>query len=77
MTMELKTILNEKQAKHFEIEGELWASNDMGWHNSPDDAISLLYQDTKGFISIIVDAEGIISRRRFNFEERMWYEVSE
>lgn len=75
--MELKTILNEKQAKHFEIEGELWASNDMGWYNGPDDAIFLLFQDGLGFLSIAVDAEGIISRQRFNFEQRQWYEVSE
>lgn len=75
--MEIKTKLNEKQAKHFEFEGELWASDDMGWYNGPDDAIFLLYQDTKGFILTTVDAEGIISRRRFNFEQRQWYEVSE
>jgi len=72
MINRLVTFVNDKQAKHFEIEGELWAFSDMGWRNGSAENISLLYQDGLGFVCIEVNAEGNISRSRYDHVAKRW-----
>lgn len=71
--MKIETTVNEKQAKHFELEGRFWAYGESGWYNGIDGELYLMHHaGGTRFFSYCIDTEGEVTQEQFNFEKECW-----